>query len=126
MRAGCFIWRVDGSLLLVLELLEQGVEPFVIPFPDPTVALDPIGRLGQRPRLQAPRPALRLAAAGNQPGALQDLEVLRDGGLAHVERLRQLGDGRLAAREARQDTPARRVGECRERGVQIITSWFHN
>src|SRR4051812_23999913 len=58
--------------------------------------------------------------------------MLGDGGLAHRERLGQLGHRRLAGREAREDRPPGGIGERGERCVETfgrrhcITSELHN
>ena len=84
------------------------------------VALDPdVGRF-ERLRLDAARAPLRVAAAGDQAGALEHLQVLRDGRLAHVERLGELVHGRLAEGQPREDRAARGVGQCEEGRVQAV------
>src|SRR6266566_212935 len=88
--------RVHCLLLLALQLLQHRIEACEVRLPDAAVALDPIGRLGERPRLEFAGPALRLAAAGDQAGSLEDLEMLRDRGLRHSERRGELGDCRCA------------------------------
>src|SRR5439155_7515277 len=64
------------------QIVVQPVEPLV---PEPAVVLDPLGGVLQRRRLQPARPPLRFAAARDQAGALQHLQMLRDGGKAHRE-----------------------------------------
>jgi hypothetical protein len=56
----------------------------------------------------------------NQPGALQDLQVLRDRGLTDRERPRDLGHRGLAARKAGKNGAPRRVGEREKRGIEAI------
>ncbi|BDZ46810.1 hypothetical protein GCM10025866_27190 [Naasia aerilata] len=56
-------------------------------------------------------------APADQARALQHLEMLRDGRLAHVEGLRKFGDGRVAQCEALQDGAA---GGIRERGEDVV------
>ena len=65
-------------------------------------------------------PALPVATARDEPGPLEDLQVLRDGGLAHRERGRQLGDRCLSRRQPGEDRPPRRVRERGERPVQLV------
>src|SRR2546422_9913846 len=77
--------RVHCLLLLALQLLQHRIEACEVRLPDAAVALDPIGRLGERPRLELAGPALRLAATGDQAGSLEHLEVLGDRRLTHVE-----------------------------------------
>src|SRR2546422_5470345 len=78
---------IPRCLRFGLELIEQRVEALVVPLPQPAVALQPLGGFPQALGLEAAGPPLRVAAARNQAGPLQDLQVLRDGGLAHRERL---------------------------------------
>ena len=54
-----------------------------------------------------------LASTLEQPGLLQDLQVLRDRGERHLERLREVRDARLSESEPREDGAPGRV---RERG----------
>jgi hypothetical protein len=113
-----------------LQLVEQGVEALEPALPEPAVVFEPFGGFRERPCLEPPRPSLRVAAAGDQAGAFQHLEVLRDGGLAHREGLGQLRHRRIAGGKPREDGPPRGVGERRERGVEpicalAITVGFH-
>jgi len=70
--------------------------------------------------LEAAWPALCVAAAGNQAGALEDLEVLGDGGLADGEGCGELGDGGLTGGEASEDGAPGGIGEGGEGGVEAI------
>src|SRR3989442_13082523 len=56
--------RVHCLLLLALQLLQHRIEACEVRLPDAAVALDPIGRIGERPRLEVSGAALRRAAAG--------------------------------------------------------------
>src|SRR5687768_13866666 len=114
-----------------LELVEQRVEPLVVAFPDLPVVLEPLRRVRERLALDPRRPALRLAAARDEPGALEHLQVLRHRRLRHREPLGQLRNGRIAGREPGEDRPAGRVRERRERRVEppvgrSITGRLHN
>src|SRR5262249_31491459 len=60
--------------------------------------------------------------ARDQAGLLQHLKVARDGRLGHRERRGELHHRSLAAGEAREDRPARRIGESGEGGVEAIGS----
>src|SRR2546430_12465330 len=66
---------ISWSWFLGFELLEQGIEALVVALPQPPVALQPFGRFPQPLGLEAARPSLRVAAARNQAGALQYLQV---------------------------------------------------
>lgn len=79
---------------------------------------DPVGGRAERFRVEPAVVDAPLAAPFQEPGLLEDLQVLRDCGQRDVERLRQVGDARFPEREAREDGAASRVGECRERSVE--------
>src|SRR5947209_4702066 len=66
-------------LLLVLKFLEVEVEAVEPLFPDLAVMEDPIVDLLERLCLQLAGPELRVAAADDEAGPLQHLEVLGDG-----------------------------------------------
>src|SRR5438093_1710084 len=110
-------------LFLPLELLGfaqvrvESIEPLL---PEPAVTLHPFGDIPEALRLEPGRTPLRLAAARDEPGALEHLEMLRDRGKRHVEGLGQLRDGRLTLRETREDGPPCRVGERTEGEAQRV------
>src|SRR5690606_21277166 len=60
------------------------------------------------------------AAARDQAGALEHLEVAGDGGKAYLERLGQLVHGGLSACEAREDGSPRWVRQGGERAAQLV------
>ena len=126
------IGRSPFLLVLSLHLVEQGVQALEVALPELAVALQPFGGFRERLGLEPARPSLRVAAARDQAGALQHLEVLGDRGLAHRERLGQLRHGRLTRREPGEDRPPGRIRERRERRVETIvhhppiTLRFHN
>src|SRR3954452_1187742 len=79
---------VSFSLALgVLDIAEVGVETFEAFLPVPPVEADPIGHVPERSRAKPAWAPLRLPALLDEAGAFQHPQVLRDGGLAHVERL---------------------------------------
>ena len=86
----------------------------------PGEAMGRIHRLVERVGLHPARPPLGLPAADDQTRALEHLQVARDRGQAHRERLGQLADCRLPLREARQDRAARGIGECGEGPVELL------
>jgi len=100
---------------LIVEKTVDAVEPCL---PQLAILLEPGVGVAQRRRHEPARPALRVAPARDQPGALEHLEVLRDRGLAHRERFRELHHRRLAPGEPREDRAARRIGERGEGGVE--------
>src|SRR5207245_8454315 len=109
---------VLGMQLSGLQLAQIALEAVEALVPEAAIMLDPVGDLLQRARLQPAGPPLRLAAARDQAGALQHLEMLRDAGKAHVEGLGELGHRGLAQSEPCQDGAPRRIGEGREGGVE--------
>jgi hypothetical protein len=56
----------------------------------------------------------------DQPGALQDFEVLRDCRLTHRERFGELRHRCLAAREPSQNGATRGIGQREKRGIKAI------
>src|SRR5215470_10769490 len=97
-----------------LHLAQIVVEAIEALLPKAAIVREPVVDVLQPVRLDPARAPLRFAAARDQAGALQHLEVLGDGGQADVEGLGELGDRGLAEREAGQDRPAGRIGERRE------------
>src|SRR4051794_4430928 len=113
--------RSAATSAIVLPLPAQvRVEPVHPRLPGPLARLHPCHRVVERLGLHPARPPLRLAAAGDQPGALEDLEVARDRRKAHVKRRGDLVDRRLALGQAGEDRPARGVGEGGERLAELV------
>src|SRR5215472_4652405 len=108
------------SLLLALQFLQVVLQPVEALFPEAAVIFQPVSRALERARSQPAWPPLRRAAAGDQAGVLQHLEVLGDAGKAHVERLREFGDRGLAAGQPRQDRPTCRVRKRSEGTAEAI------
>src|SRR6267143_5628233 len=90
------------SLLLRFQLAEVIVQAIEAFFPEMPVVFQPIGGILERTRSERAGSPLRLAAAFDETGAFQHLQVLGYCGKAHLERLGELGDGNLASSEARQ------------------------
>src|SRR5262245_12205171 len=109
---------VTVSSVIALHLRQQRVEALVALLPVQPKVLQPRGDLLQGLWREPARAALLVATAGDEPGPLQDLEVLGDGGLAHLERGRQFGDRRVAGRQAGEDRAPGRIGEREERRVE--------
>src|SRR5688572_25791518 len=93
-------------LLVLLKFLEVVVEAVEALFPEAAVMLDPTRGVLQRRGLEPAWPPLRLAAALNEPGALEHLEVAGDGGEADLKGRRQLVHRRLPARQPTEDRAA--------------------
>src|ERR1700737_5117354 len=81
------------SVLLRFQLAEVIVQAIEAFFPEMPVVFQPIGGILERTRSERTGSPLRLAAAFDQAGALQHLEVLGDRRKAHRERLPELGWG---------------------------------
>ena len=109
-----------GLELAGFQFVEKGVQAPEVALPKLAVALQPFGGSREGLGFEAAWAALCVAAAGNQAGALEDLEVLGDGGLAHGEGLGELGDGGLAGGEACEDGATGGIGEGGEGGVEAV------
>src|SRR6516225_7140394 len=103
-----------------LQLAEIVVEAIKAVVPKMPVVLEPLGSVLERPGGNPAGPPLGLAAAPDQPGALQHLQVLRDRGKAHCEGFGELADRGLARGEACEDRAPRRVGERRVGNAEVI------
>jgi len=57
---------------------------------------------------------LRIAAASDEAGALENLEMLRDRGTAHGERFGEVADGAFPSRETGEDRAPSGIGESSE------------
>src|SRR3970282_2890796 len=98
-------------LLPLLNLSQVFVQAIETLRPDAAISFQPLIGILERVRLEPAGAPLRLAAARNEAGALQHLEVLGDRRQAHLERLRQLGDGRLTRGQASENRAPGRIGE---------------
>src|SRR5262245_35048056 len=78
------------SSLLALEFLHIDIEPLEAFRPEALIVAQPLRRPFQRRRVEAHRPELRRPAARHEPGALEHLEMLGDGGLAEIRRFHEL------------------------------------
>src|SRR4051794_4649505 len=113
-------------LLVLLYLAEVAVQSIEALFPVPAILVDPVGDLPERTRLQSARTPLGLPSLLDEARSFQHSEVLGDGGLAHVEGRPEVLHGRLAGGETSKDRPARRVGECGERGAERVSRHAHH
>src|SRR5436190_21131700 len=107
-------------LLLPLQLTQIIVQAIEALLPETAIVLQPLGGILERTRLKPAGPPLRLATARDQPGALQHLEVLGDGGQAHLKGRGQLRDRGLTCGEAGKDRAPGGIGEGREGGAEAI------
>src|SRR5687768_3109367 len=103
--------------LQFLHVLLEIVEALL---PELAIVAEPLRCTRERLRFEAARAKLRVAAARDEACALEHLEVLRDGGLAHVERLHEVRHRRFALSETRQDRAPRGVGKRSERQVERV------
>src|SRR5258706_2408601 len=108
----------DRFFSVGLHLAQQVVEAKKRDFPELAVMLQPRRGLRERFRLELARPPLRVAASGNESGALQHLEMFGDGRLAHRKRFGQFRYRGGAGSEARKDRAPRGVGEGGKGGVE--------
>src|SRR5579863_7553735 len=107
-------------LLLGLQLLQIGCQSIQALFPEDAIFLQPIGGAFEGGGFEAARTELRVAAAGDEAGVLQDFEMLGDGGQAHVERFGEFCDRGLSGREAREDGAPRGVGKGGESQAEVV------
>src|SRR5258708_6635579 len=88
--------------------------------PERAITLDPLRDTPKRSCLKPARPPLCLAAAADQAGPFENLEMLRDRGWADRERVGQLFHRGLAQCETRQNRAARWVRESCKGGAERI------
>ena len=96
-------------------MLGKGVE---LPLPEDPVARNPAGGILHGPPNETAAVHAAVPLPGQKPGALENLEVLGDGGERYVEGLGQLRHRGLAARQALQDRATGRIGQRREGRVE--------
>src|SRR5258708_6427240 len=106
--------------VLSLQFVQIGLQTVEALLPETAVVLQPIRGILERRRIEAARAPLRVSAAADEPGALQHLEMLRDGRQTQVERLGQRGDRCLARDQSRQNGAPGRVGERGESAAELI------
>src|SRR5436190_13911982 len=110
------------ALLLACEFLDnlvQRVEAFV---PAPAVPLEPHRLVLQSARAQPARPHAPRLLRGDEPGPLQNADVLLHARERHVERLGKVRDRSVGSSELLQNATPRGV---RERGERSIKSGRH-
>src|SRR4030088_1330210 len=107
--------------VLPLQFAEMVVQTIEAQLPELAVAPHPVGGLLEALCLQSARSPLRVAAAGDEAGALENLQVFRDRGKRHIERLRQLRDRRVALGEAGEDRTPSRIRESTKGHAQVVS-----
>src|SRR5579872_1467460 len=111
------------ELILLLKLLQVVFQAIEAALEELAETDEIFGGLLQPRGLQPARSALGVAAAADQAGLLQHVEVLGHRRAGHGERLCQFAHRRLAERQPRQDRPAGGVGE-RRKGVREMIGHF--
>jgi len=111
-----------------MKILIEAIEPMLPVLP---VLSYPTRGLLERLSLEQTRPSLRVAAAYDESGALEYLQVLRDRRQAHFKRRRELPDRCRAARDPRKNRPPGWIGERRECRAESVachyeTNWLFN
>ena len=96
------------------------VEPLEPVAPDLAVLSDPLRGMFEGCRLEPARTPLGVASSRDEPGPLENLQVLGDGLEAHGKRLGELVDGRFAFRQPGEDRSAGRVGESGKRAAELV------
>lgn len=100
--------------------------------PELPIVLEPGRSLLERLGLKPTRPPLGIAAALNQPAALEHAEVFRNRRETHFERRREVRHGGFAPSEAVQDRSTSGISESGERlaesighGAGYLTNWLN-
>src|SRR6266851_1238314 len=106
--------------LLFLDFVQIIVETIEALIPELPIVLEPSACLLQRLRLKSAGAPLGLARARDQAGALEHLEMFRDGRQAHRKGRGQLANRALARRELREDRASGRISERREGGIETV------
>jgi serine/threonine-protein kinase RsbW len=99
------------SMLVSLHLRQDGVKAAVALLDAAAVALDPGVHQVEGLDLQAHRPGLRSSWPADEPGVLEDPQVLVDGLQRHLVRLGQLAHSRVALREPGHHVAPGRIRE---------------
>ena len=83
------------------------------------MAVQPLERAPEGAALQTAAHHAADLVAGDEPGVLQDAQMLDEAGERHAEWLGQLADRLLAAAEPGQHRAPRGIGERAEHGVEL-------
>jgi len=90
---------------------QHGVEAAVPLLGLPPVALDPLRHQVEHLRFEVHGPSLGVAAAADQTGVLEHLEVLGDGLQADVVRCREMADGGITGSQPSHHVASGRIGQ---------------
>jgi hypothetical protein len=110
--------RGTGGRRVAAGRREVRGELIELEFPEVPVVVDPLRRFSHRRRDEHGAPHAALAPNASQAGALEDANVLGDGGQAHVEPRGEVADRAVTGREPGDDRPPRRIGKGAEGGVE--------
>src|SRR5438445_13360004 len=95
--------RSSPVLLVVRTVVHVPLQTVESLRPRPAVPLQPQFDHAESLRVDAVEPSLGIGSYAHEPRVLQDLQMLRDGGLRHVEAGDEIADGALAFRELIDD-----------------------
>jgi hypothetical protein len=109
--------RCPWLTLLSFEKRAEAVETLV---PELLVTIEPIHRSSQRLALKAATHDAAGLAPLDQPGILEDAEVLHESGQRHRERIGEFADGALPAAQSCEHCAPRRIREGTEDDAERI------
>src|SRR6478609_8278018 len=110
------------SLVLFVDGEQIGIKAIETLLPIASVAFHPCGDVLERGGFQSAWAPLCLAAARDEAGMFQYLQVPGYCGKGDIERFGEFLDGRLTGGKPRQNRTAGRVGKGRKGGTQMIGS----
>lgn len=109
--------RFSRLSLDIAEIIIQPVKPF---FPEAPVMFEPICCILQRLCLEPARTPLSIAAAFNQAGVFQHIQMLGDGREAHVERPGKFGHRLVTGGKAGKNRTPGGIRQSRKNRVESI------
>src|SRR5258708_2519258 len=120
--ASLFLFAATGFSFpfLCLNFAQVRVQAIEALFPEFPVALDPAGNILERRRFEPAGTPLRLAAASDEAGGFQHLEMLRYRRKAHLERLRQVVHGFFPRSEPGENCAPGMIGKGGESAAEAI------
>src|ERR687897_1512404 len=118
MGATSFSLLASNDLLLPFQFLDNFVQLVEACVPELAVPLDPCSLLLQSARAELAGPHAPDLLRGDEPGLLQDADVLLHAREGHVELLGKIRDRRVRASELLENAASGGVREGGERGVE--------
>src|ERR1044071_8636201 len=106
------------ALLLLFQFLDNLVQFIEACGPELAIALEPCRRFLQSPRAERAGPHAPDLRRGDEPGLLQDADVLLHAREGHVELVGKVGDRRVRTRELLQNAASGGVRERGKRGIK--------